>query len=164
MPLCSAYQAVIFSSHISAVIWYCINTWSAGTESQENNYTNTKHRLTSVSSCSKWTTSWRIQHEHGTVCSLSWAKAHPVPGSQACESLDHSPRTVIEIEEDRRSLLLHIACIVCIDSEGTINQRKCISPWLEQHMMPKEQRLQENKISLRLISVFSPTQEHKNMY
>jgi len=27
MLLCSAYQAVIFSSHMSGVIWYCISTW-----------------------------------------------------------------------------------------------------------------------------------------
>lgn len=32
MPLCSAYQAVIFSSHISAVSWYCLSTCRARKE------------------------------------------------------------------------------------------------------------------------------------
>lgn len=38
MPLCSAYHAVIFSSHISAVIWYCIKTW-------ENRYKVTEKNI-----------------------------------------------------------------------------------------------------------------------
>lgn len=117
MPLCSAYQAVIFSSHISAVIWYCINTWNASTESRENSYTNTRHRLTPVSSCSKWTTCWRIRHAHGTVLLLFLAKAHPVPESQACESLDHSPHTVTDIEKEWWSLVLPIPYTAYIDNK-----------------------------------------------
>lgn len=42
--------------------------------------------------------SWIVKHAHSIVCLLFLAKAHPVPGSPACESLDHSPHTVIEIE------------------------------------------------------------------
>lgn len=32
IPLCSAYQAVIFSSHISAVSWYCLRTYGGRKE------------------------------------------------------------------------------------------------------------------------------------
>lgn len=37
-------------------------------------------------------------------------------------------------------------------------------PWLEQHMMPKEPRPLENKISPHLISVFLPGLQDKQMY
>lgn len=39
----------------------------------------------------------------------------------------------------------------------------CLLPWPEQHMMPAEQKLPENRKSLHLISVFSPKQEFENI-
>lgn len=41
--------------------------------------------------------------------------------------------------------------------------RMHVLPWLGQRMMPTEQMLQGNRISLRLISVFSPTHEFEDM-
>lgn len=42
--------------------------------------------------------SWIVKCAHSTVYLLFLAKAHLVPGSPACESLGHSPHTVVEIE------------------------------------------------------------------
>lgn len=40
------------------------------------------------------------------------------------------------------------------DSEGPLTLTIDFLPWLGQHMMPKEQTLQGNRISPHLISVF----------
>lgn len=89
MPLCSAYQAVIFSSHISAVIWYCIKTWN-------------------TQKCQNGNLAWMFcNHDKINSFKVSPAnvlflvKAHPEPESQVCESLDHSPHTVFGMEAEK---------------------------------------------------------------
>lgn len=69
--------------------------------------------------------------------------------NHSINNFDHLGYTVNIYKYDK-----HLAGAVN-DSRGKLTY-KYFLPWLEQHMMPTEQKLQGNRISLHLISVFSP--------
>lgn len=125
-------------------------------------------------------------------CLLFLAKVHLVPGSPACENFHHSHHTVekdrerkYEEKQVRKPWMKQIQndflglCYFDIKDSGwfsntlyqTVIRRGVgnifLLPWLEQHMMPTEQRPQGNRIFPHLKSVFSPTKaglRYMNMY
>ena len=86
IPLCSAYHAVIFSSHISAVIWYCIRTWGRQTGFYRRTDGQTDRRTDGQ-------TDRHLPFE---------ATAHLGLRTQACGSLGHNPHTAIIEKKEKR--------------------------------------------------------------